>query len=386
MTLSKNTKKIDIIGKFGPRHPAITGRCVKSMADILHSNGLEVHTFSIDAVYKGLVTKNIQLPYQVTELKAVYNGNNKILRLLVNLLDGFRLVFKAWRTTDADVRIVLTDPSLINCWAVLFKYFSRSRWVFWTMDLYPDAFSSAGLVKSKNPLFRLLHHWVYKTVPDYMIALGERQYAYLKEMYGQEIPHTILPAGINAIKPTGRNPNWKDCHKDKIVMCYAGNLGEAHDALFLFKLINRMDPQKFVMLLSLYGSKADWLLERVKAKSGVMIVDHVELEFIDINVASLLPHWNHVCVPSKVVSAICAGTSVLYNASEYSEGYYMFPEAMWLISGTDDYDESIADFYRSATRDMIDKKKQGAKKYARQLITMKEKAFQEIVEYCKNVK
>ena len=77
------------------------------MADLLYSNGLEVHTFSIDAIYKGQVAENVQLPYQVTELKAIYNGSNKICRLLVSLLDGFRLVFSACRMTDADVRIVL---------------------------------------------------------------------------------------------------------------------------------------------------------------------------------------------------------------------------------------------------------------------------------------
>ncbi|WP_075556927.1 glycosyltransferase family protein [Parabacteroides timonensis] len=386
MTTQREIRKIDIIEKFSPRHPSIAGRSVKLMADILHSNGLDVHTFSIDAVYKGQVAEKIRLPYPVTELKAIYNGNNKILRLLVGLLDGFRLVFSACRMTDADVRIVLTNPSLINFWAALFKYFSRSRWVFWTMDLYPDAFCSAGLVKSTNPLFRIIHHWVYQTAPDYMIALGERQYAYLKEKYKKEIPHTVLPAGVNIMKQVKEMPDWKEGNKDKITMCYAGNLGEAHDALFLFQLIDRMDPEKFMILLALYGSKANWLLEKVRFKQGVVIVNHVELEFIDINIASLLPCWNHVCVPSKVVSAICAGTSVLYNASEYSEGYCMFPKALWLISETDDYERSIVDFYHSVTREIIDTKKQAAREYARQLVVMQENAFQEIIQYCKNTK
>lgn len=385
MTGKKNMKKIDIIDKFSPRHPAVTGQAVKLMADILYENGFDVHTFSIDAVYKGMVTEKIRLPYQVTELRAIYNGNNKILRLLVNLLDGFRLICSACRMRNADVRIVLTDPSLINFWAVLFKYFSRSRWVFWTMDLYPDAFCSAGLVKSRNFLFKMLHYWVYHTTPDYMIVLGERQYAYLKEKYKKEIPHTVLPAGINDVKQLGEIPEWKECYKDKIILGYAGNLGEAHDAFFLLQLIELMDPLKFIMLLSLYGSKADGVLEKVRYKKGVIIVDHVELEFIDINVASLLPCWNHVCVPSKVVSAICAGTPVLYNASEYSEGYCMFPDAIWLISGTADYKQPIADFYHSLTRKMIAEKKQAAIRYAQQLVFMQDNAYQEIIQYCRCV-
>lgn len=384
MNENRKIKKVDIIEKFSPRHPSIAGRSVKLMADLLDSNGLVVHTFSIDAIYKGQIAENIRLPYQVTELKAVYNGNNKICRLLVSLLDGFRLIFCACRNSDADVRIVLTNPSLINFWAAVFKHFSRSRWIFWTMDLYPDAFGSAGLVKPQNPLFRMIHHWVYRTAPDYMISLGERQYAYLKNKYKTEIPHTILPAGINPMKQIKQESGWKERYENRIVMCYAGNLGEAHDAIFLLQLIERLDPERFVMILSLYGSKTNWLLERVKSKAGVIVVDHVELELVDINVASLLPCWDHVCVPSKVVSAICAGTPVLYNASEYSEGYCMFPDAIWLIRGANDYSQPIIDFYRSLTREMIDKKKQAAIKYAQQLVMVQENAFQEIIQYCKN--
>lgn len=381
--------KVDIIEKFSPRHPSIAGRSVKLMADLLHSNGLVVHTFSIDAVYKGQVAENIQLPYQVTELKEVYIGSNKICRLLISLLDGFRLIFSACRMTDADVRIVLTNPSLINFWAALFKHFCRSRWVFWTMDLYPDAFCSAGLVSSGNSVFRIINQYVYRHIPDFMIVLGEQQYGYLKDKYKTEIPHTILPCGINPVhQGTGEAaPWWKELYKDKIILCYAGNLGEAHDDYFLIRLIELLDPGKFVFVLALYGAKAGRVLPVVSSIAGVVLTDYVsteELAFADINVASLLTCWDHVCVPSKVVSAICAGTPVLYNASERSEGYTMFPNAVWLIPETDDYDEAIKAFYQSVDRETIRQKKKAALEYADRLAAMQENAFQEIVQYCKN--
>lgn len=63
----------------------------------------------------------------------------------------------------------------------------------------------------------------------------------------------------------------------------------------------------------------------------------------------------------------------------------MFPEAIWLICGTEDYEQSISDFYCSVTKEMIDKKKQAAMRYAQQLILMQEKTFQEIIQYCRSV-
>lgn len=380
--------KVDIINKFSPRHPSITGKSVRLMADFLHSNGLDVHTYSIDATYKGQIASQEQLPYRVTELKAIYDGNNKILRILVSLLDGFRLIFSSCVMSDADVHIVLTDPPLINLWVAFFKLFSRSRWILWTMDLYPDAFSSAKLVKAGNPLFRIIHHTVYRYIPDFMIALGEQQYNYLKNNYGVEIAHTILPCGINLVKKTGEMPWWKKLHEDKIVMCYAGNLGEAHDDAFLIRLIEMLDSRKFVMVLALYGAKSGKVLQKVQSSPGVVLVDYVsmeELTFVDINVASLLPCWDHVCVPSKVVSAICAGSPVLYNASEQSEGYYMFPDAIWLIRQSDNYDLSIRQFYQSVDRGTIDRKKQAALHYAHRLAAVQENAFRNIIQYCKKV-
>ena len=385
MDKKREARKIDIINKYGPRHSSITGKSVRILANFLYANGQEVHTFSIDAVYRGQAANPIQLPYPVHELRPVYEGNNKLIRLLVSLLDGFRLIFSSCMRSDVDIRIFLTDPPLINFWATFFKPFSRSRWVFWTMDLYPDAFCSAKLVDSGNPLFRIIHHFVYRHTPDFMIALGEQQYDYLKSSYGKEIPHTVLPCGINPMKQAKIVPWWKEKYRDKIIMCYAGNLGEAHDDLFLIRLIELLDPEKFVMILALYGAKAENVLQRIGTISGIILTDYVsaeELAFADINVASLLPCWDHVCVPSKVVSAICAGCPVLYNASERSEGYYMFPEAIWLIGKSENYDQAIQTFYQSVDRETIDRKKQAALNYASRLATMQENAFRDIIQYC----
>lgn len=371
---AEKKKRVVILNKFGARHPSITGNSSRDMADYLSGKDINVVVVSIYASYKGQVgNREEELPYRTIELPSLYSGNNKLLRLVGNLTDGLRLIVRSMFLPRHDVKIVMTDPSLINAWAVLFRPFFRSKLVFWTMDLYPDAFAAAGLVSKNNLIYRALSAFVYGNVPDFLIALGEQQYRYLCRQYKKEhIPHVILPCGIYKSYPD-KIPAWRRKHMGKIVFCYAGNIGEAHNAGFLVDLINRLDPDKHVIVLSLYGTKASWVWDRIDNEAAVERVDFVsrgELPYVDINVASLLPAWNHVCVPSKVVSAICAGTPVLYNANEESEGACMFPDALWLIPDSDTIGEAISCFLNGLTLGIIRQKREVAWLYAGGLIEM----------------
>lgn len=149
----REAKKIDIINKYGPRHSSITGKSVKILADFLCANGQEVHTFSIDTIYRGQVASQVQLPYSVHELKPVYDGNNKLIRLLVSLLDGFRLIFSSCIRGDADIRIFLTDPPLINFWATFLNHSAvrvgyAGRWICIRMPFARQSWSIPGIRSS----------------------------------------------------------------------------------------------------------------------------------------------------------------------------------------------------------------------------------------------
>lgn len=381
-------KRITILNKFGATHPSITGKSAKLLADFLYTNGLDVRVVSIKATYKGkLGDEHLSPPFRVVELKGLYNGGNKFLRLLINLIDGFRLIATSLMGKRDDVKIVMTDPSLINMWAILLKPFYHSKLIFWTMDLYPDAFCSAGLIRSDNLIYRLLSSIVYRFSPDYLIALGACQYKYLSGRYNKNIPYAILPCGINPVMLPNQVPWWKNKYSDKIILCYAGNLGEAHDDSFLKVIINQLNPEEHILLLSLYGAKSGRILQYANQNRGVVLLDYIspeQLSFVDVNVASLLPAWNHVCVPSKVVSAICAGTPVLYNATEESEGYNMFRDAIWLIPAVEDYSIAVSAFYKQLNKNSILSKKQAAVNYACQLQKESEISFQKILDFCCN--
>lgn len=365
-------KRVVIVNKYGARHPSATGYPVRRLADYLFAEGVDIAVVSIHVDYKGKMPgKDDVLPYRTIELRRLYNGTNKPLRLVVNLIDGCRLMLRSMLLSRHDLKIVMTDPSLLNAWAILLRPLYRSRLVFWTMDLYPEAFASAGLVAKNNWIYRLLLTFVYSRIPDFLIALGKQQYQYLCRQYGcDSIPHIILPCGIYENGPS-EIPSWRMENEDKIIFCYAGNIGEAHNAAFLLELIAQLDSEKHLILLRLYGCKADSVLDTVRNKEGILILDYLpqdEMQYVDVNVASLLSTWNHVCVPSKVVSAICAGTPVLYNANEESEGACMFPEAVWLIPDGKNMSASIRQFLNRLPEETIRTKKVAARMYAAELI------------------
>ncbi|MFV0583734.1 MAG: hypothetical protein ACK5N4_17005 [Parabacteroides gordonii] len=378
------SKRVVIINKYGALHPSATGRPVRHLADFLWKNGVDVIVLSIHASYKGQVSgQQEKLPYRVIELSDFYSGTNRYLRLLSNLADGFRLITYSMLLPQHELKVVLTDPSLINAWAVFFRPLFRSRLAFWTMDLYPEAFASAGLVSRRNPVYRMIASFVYWRVPDFLIALGEQQYRYLCRQYHRPfIPHVVLPCGVCRKEETDE-PFWRKANRDKIIFCYAGNIGEAHNDVFLLELIRQLDPDKHLILLRLYGAKAERVLKEAASFKSVTILDYItpaEMLYVDICVASLLPAWNHVCVPSKVVSAINSGIPVLYNATEESEGACMFPDAVWLVPDSTDLQRSVSVLLNALSENEIFEKKEAAQRYAQELLRVEYNSYSDLLE------
>lgn len=382
-----NRKRVTIVNKYGARHPSATGYPIRKLADYLFAEGIEVTVVSIHVDYNGKMPADEDiLPYRTIELKGLYKGRNNLIRLAVNLIDGCRLMLRSMFLPRHDLKIVMTDPSLLNAWAVLLRPFYRSRLVFWTMDLYPEAFVSAGLVSKDNWGYRLLFTFVYSRVPDFLIALGEQQYRYLCKQYRCDfIPHIILPCGVYENEPSVI-PSWRIDNEDKIIFCYAGNMGEAHNAAFLLELIDQLEPEKHIILLRLYGCKARSILDRVRNYPVVRILDYLpqdEVQYVDVNVASLLSAWSHICVPSKVVSAICAGTPVLYNAHQESDGACMFPDAVWLVSDRENTSAVVTQFLDQISPETINMKKEMARKYARELVGMEKQSLLRFLDVLK---
>jgi glycosyltransferase involved in cell wall biosynthesis len=361
---AKRDLKIAIVNRNYPPRVGVTGESACRLARHLetHSNA-RVTVVSCRSEYAGGGSQ-LEPEGEVRTIRSLYDGKNKVLRLLSTFVESYLLI-RAARSTKPDHVIVMTDPPFLQFWAP-FLLSGKCPWTLWSMDLYPDAFVSSKLVKPNNLIYRILKRWTYRKAPDSLIALGPLQEQYLKTAYQEPIKTTaVVPCGVYAKRDQlPPEPAWKTENAGKILLGYCGNLGEAHSVQFLKQVINHFDPKRFHLVLSVYGVKAHEILSHAETKKdGITIVPRVErdqLSFIDIHLVSLKKNWSHVCVPSKAVSAICSGSPILLYGTPDCDNWKMLGFGGWLIRQSSDQNEvsqAVSNFLNSIEQETIESKK-----------------------------
>jgi hypothetical protein len=327
-------KTIAVVNQYYPPDKASTGWIAKELVDELRTRlpDWNIQVIATDATYKGGVQleEGIDDP-NLLRIKSYTRFDNKMYRLLGSLYEGRQLAKKA--TEQADIVISMTNPPLVNFWMGRYAKNRKRKWVEWTLDLFPEAFSSAGLISKKSPIYRYFLRQYALNTPDYNLFLGPLQRNFVYASHHFKNPHSILTCGIKRFE-RGPMPDWRKQYSDKIVVGYVGNMGEAHSAESVAKMVRAADPERFCFLFSLYGAKADQLKSLVKHQPHVEWTEGIpdmDLPWLDAQIVSLLPEWTNICVPSKGVSAICAGNPIIYIGLEDSDIYQFFKNASWLI-------------------------------------------------------
>lgn len=351
-------RSVAIINRYLPPSSSITGDTAHEFYVALKAADptLIIHQICIDDQYN-VARSNTEEDSQSIRLSPIYRGKKKALRFIGNFAEGFLLIRKAVQLKSSFV-VTFTDPPLLNFWAAYYLKKKGIKWIYWTMDLYPDAFVSAKLITENNFVFKKINRILAKNLPDFVVGLGKEQVKYLFDRFNFETEHTYIPCGVHNIKKNKDKPEWLD---DKFLMfCYAGNLGEAHSVLFLKAFIDHLNPANHRLILSLYGSNADEINKYAKSIPNVVFTDKIErpdLAYIDVHLVSLIPEWNHVCVPSKAVSAVCSGGAMLFCGNEKADTWVMLKDFGWKIPYTLDPIEmarSVQSFLHIITKEEID--------------------------------
>ncbi|PLK43530.1 hypothetical protein [Emticicia sp. TH156] len=367
---------ITIINRHYPPNPGITGESAWDMAKyLIEKYQAEIHIVYIDRTYDG--GGQVRQPIGILHpVKTIYEGKNGLLKLISGILDGLFLVLKVRKMKRGRI-IVMTSPPLLPFWASLFL----KNWVLWSMDLFPEGFAAAGTISPSNFLYRFIYKKTYQVAPQHLIALGPNQAAFVRDSYKQSIPTTILPCGVLVHQQNDPAiPDWKK-DDSKIYFGYCGNLGQAHSDEFLLKFIDNFDSQKHQLILAVYGEKAGKVLTYARGRAGITILKSVprsQLHFIDVHLVSLLQQWTHIAVPSKAVSSICAGASVLFCGSKDADTWALLHNASWLIEETKEIDAQIKSFLTLLTIDEVQLKRNNAQALFSKLQTMVVDAYDEV--------
>ena len=322
--------RLAIVNAFYPPDRAFTGISASRLVEHLCTAipELEVSVFATDQSYHG-GSVALSSGHRIERIKAGYRGSNRLLRLAGSLWDGWRLARRACR--DADLVIAMTDPPLLGLWVSLLSRRRRLRWVEWTMDLFPEAFGAAGLVRTDGPIYRSLVGLLRHCLPDRYICLGPLQYEYIRAQRGVEVPWFNLPCGPSAIEDSAP-PDWKQ--PGKITFAYVGNLGEAHSADVIAAIVARADPAVTQFVFAPYGARRRRLLELTEGRGNIIWKDHLspaDLAHADVHLVSLSARWSHICVPSKAATAMGMGRPILFAGHPDTDVWNEFGTAGWLI-------------------------------------------------------
>jgi hypothetical protein len=327
-------KTIAVVNQYYPPDKASTGWLAQELVEELRAAlpDWRLRVIATDATYRGGVEGDTAK--EETDIIRLPSGNrldNKLRRLIGSLQEGRRLANVA--TREADVVISMTNPPLVNIWMGHYARKRGRKYVEWTLDLFPEAFSSAGLISEKNPIYRYFLKRYSRNFPDFNLFLGPMQRDFVMGKHRKVGESAIVTCGIKRFQANGE-PAWRREHADKIVLGYIGNMGEAHSSDSLIRLVERADPERFRFLFSMYGAKVERVREALGNHPAVIWTEGLpdgDLPWLDAQIVSLLPEWTHVCVPSKGVSAICAGNPMVYIGVEQADIYQFFKDASWLV-------------------------------------------------------
>jgi len=347
-----NSLSICLINRNYPPYRGATGYYASHLVDAIKSRT----SHDIHVVTMG----DEQSTSDITYLRTGYNGRQKLLRLINAYRESGLLIEAAIKRTP-DIFIVMTDPALLNYWAS--KRLNNKIWVYWSMDLYPEGFRANNLISTRNFFYKKYQSVLKKGKPSYILGLGIGQISYVKKEYFPEAEASCLPIGLRDKASDVLSIAVVD--RDKPTAGYVGNVGEAHDPILIAECLLAFARRGFRVVLRCYGVGAKGLLSLVE-DSTIEIIDRLsdeELKGIDIHIVSLRKEWTHICVPSKAVSALQSGNTVVYLGSPESDTWRMSETAGWIIQTSSD----VSSVVEKITKDSLSMKKKAAVRIAAEL-------------------
>jgi len=317
--------KILLINRFFDDKSAPTARMLSDLVHVLENRGHETVILTSSTNY-AREDKTVE-EGSIIRIR-LWKGFPRILHWVCFLMAVSAMVpFLKW-----DKCVLMTDPPFMTLAAAIDRLFFRKReFYLWLMDLYPNALSSSGILKSRSILYRILASINKHTfgLLAGIICLGDRMRELVKE-YGIQPGNArcimVPPWDKREFVPIERSENRFIRSRqlsDKRIALYAGNLGEAHtyrniiETAALMQNDARFNDWVFVFIVR--GALVQSLRESVENCSNVLIEDYLPhdefdeaIVSADVHLITMSEKWDGIVVPSKLYGILKTEKPVLF--------------------------------------------------------------------------
>jgi colanic acid biosynthesis glycosyl transferase WcaI len=209
------------------------------------------------------------------------------------------------------------------------KYFERKRqpWVFWHQDVYSLGVGGEAGRRLPQPLAGIARAQIERVEraqvrsADRVVAIGD-SFVLQYQRWGLRTDHVrVIPnwAPVDDVKPGSRDNAWTrrlGIPTEPVRLLYAGTLGRKHNPKLLLDLLDGVKERGVdaILLVCSEGVGADDLAAAAGNRPDVRVLGfQPSEEFSDVLasadavVALLEPDAAQFCVPSKVLTHMCAG-------------------------------------------------------------------------------
>lgn len=265
--IGKRSFRLPILNQSYWPDVVATAQQANDLARYLARNGDRVSVVCSRSLYRragaSLLTEDTVDGVEIRRVsRNHFNKSGLSTRALDYLQFNVACAFKAMTLPRHDVVICLTTPPFIALIGLMLRALKGTRFVYWTMDLYPDLPVEAGIIRRNGLIHRILSIFDRASLrgADRVVTLGRcmRERVLAKGVNNskikmihpwsdlEEIPE--LAARCIELQSSGRLPDSADVDYrsvpnpyrsewsigDRFVVQYSGNFGIGHDAQTAF--------------------------------------------------------------------------------------------------------------------------------------------------------
>lgn len=234
-----------------------------------------------------------------------------------------------WLANSNTTIVSKTDPPLISLFLAPIAKIRQARYINWLQDLFPEVASELRVPVVSGFFFSFL-----KKLRNYSLLAAESNI-----VLGHRMAELVNLEGVPAEK-IQIIPNWADgkllkpiCRSEnklrkvwgigeKLVICYSGNLGRAHDFSTILDAAEKLSNRDDIVFLFIGDGAQKFSVEK---EAGSRNLDSVmfqpyqsrvklneSLSVGDVHLVSLNPSLEGLIVPSKLYGIMAVGRPTIF--------------------------------------------------------------------------